>query len=86
MTPYGKNRVHEILPNLVKEHRLNRLWTQEELSRRSGVSTVSISFAEMGKCQPFELTQMKLAKALGVKREVLFPPKKVSPKKGKPRL
>jgi len=49
-----------------------KAWTMEELSRRAGVSAQTIRKAEQG--SPIsEVTMVKIAKALGVAIQKLFP-------------
>lgn len=47
--------------------------TQESLSERSNVSTVTISLLEAGKRSPRTKTQNRLSHALGVEADRLFP-------------
>lgn len=51
--------------------RLERRWSQQELSLRSGISTPHISSLERGKRQPSLEYARRLANALGVALEVL---------------
>lgn len=56
----------------LKDARVRKLLTQPELARLSGVSVDTIKRAERG--VPIkELTQEKLAQALGRRRQTLFP-------------
>lgn len=50
----------------LKRLRMERKWSQNELSRRSGVSQSFINDLEAGTKQPTVKTLSKLAKALGV--------------------
>lgn len=49
-------------------------WTQSQLATKSGVSVASVQFIEQNfdQREPRPITLMKLAKALGVKDEVLL--------------
>ncbi|MFA5967480.1 MAG: helix-turn-helix transcriptional regulator [Patescibacteria group bacterium] len=62
--------------NYLRDYRVKRLMTQKELAKVSGVSQVTISFAENQLSEPMELTKEKLARALKIDREKLFPPPK----------
>lgn len=60
--------------NAVREARLRRRLTQEELAKQAGVSQVAISDLESGKTiSPSFALVVRLSKALGVKPESLFP-------------
>jgi len=59
--------------NRLREYRVKRLMTQKELAKISGVGQVTISFIENGLIDPMELTKAKLARALKVPVEDLFP-------------
>jgi len=50
--------------------------TQKELAKASGVSQVTISFIENQLSEPMELTKQKLARALKIDPEKLFPTKR----------
>jgi transcriptional regulator with XRE-family HTH domain len=50
----------------LKEARLDKLISQRELARLSGVAYSTICRIETGKHKPSELTRAKLAKALGI--------------------
>lgn len=50
-----------------------RRWTQRELAERSGLERVTVVLIEAGKRHPRVDTANKLARALGVPVEVLFP-------------
>ncbi len=62
-----------MLPRL-RETRLRRLLTQEELAARSGVSSATISLLELGNRTAAVSTARKLAAALGVEAEILMAP------------
>lgn len=58
----------------LREARLHRNWTQEELAARSGVEQATISNLETGRVQsPTWDTVSRLCKALRVKPEDVFP-------------
>ena len=59
--------------NNLRELRIQKLMSQKELSNKSGVSQVTISFIENGLTIPMDLTRRKLAKALRIKPDELFP-------------
>jgi DNA-binding XRE family transcriptional regulator len=61
--------------NHLKEYRVKKLMTQKELAQKSGISQVTISFIENQLTEPMELTKEKLARALKVESEKVFPPK-----------
>ena len=61
--------------NYLRDFRVKKLMTQKELAKASGVSQVTISFIENQLSEPMELTKQKLARALKVAPEKLFPPK-----------
>ncbi len=52
--------------NKIKKLRLEKEWSQLELSKRSGVSQSHIHYLESGNKQPTITTLRKLADALGV--------------------
>lgn len=59
--------------NRLQELRWEKDWSQEQLSRRSGVSRKNISNIENGVTQdPSVYTALKLAKALSVLVEDIF--------------
>ena len=70
MTDYGGASM-----NYLRDYRVKKLMTQKELAKASGVSQVTISFIENQLSEPMELTKQKLARALKVEPEKLFPPK-----------
>jgi transcriptional regulator with XRE-family HTH domain len=61
--------------NYLRDFRVRKLMTQKELAKASGVSQVTISFIENQLSEPMELTKQKLARALKIAPEKLFPPK-----------
>ncbi len=61
--------------NHLREYRVKKLMTQKELAKASGVSQVTISFIENQLSEPMDLTKQKLARALKVAAEKIFPPK-----------
>ncbi len=68
----AKMTMHEL-----RNYRVKKLMTQEELGRASGVSKTTISSIENGiVSEPMKSTQQKLAEALEIAPEKLFPPKK----------
>ena len=61
------------LKNRLQELRWNKDWSQEQLSRRSGVSRKNIDNIENGVTQsPSVYTALRLAKALSVLVEDIF--------------
>jgi transcriptional regulator with XRE-family HTH domain len=75
MTPGKKRRYGGASMNYLREFRVRKLMTQKELAKASGVSQVTISFIENQLSEPMDLTKQKLARALKVEPEKLFPPK-----------
>ena len=61
--------------NHLREFRIKQLMTQKQLAEKSGVSQVTISFIENQLSNPMDLTKQKLARALAVTPEELFPEK-----------
>ncbi|HYE80015.1 MAG TPA: helix-turn-helix transcriptional regulator [bacterium] len=61
--------------NNLREYRIRQLLTQKQLAEKSGVSQVTISFIENQLSNPMDLTKQKLARALAVAPEELFPEK-----------
>jgi len=59
--------------NHLREFRIKQLMTQKQLAEKSGVSQVTISFIENQLSNPMDLTKQKLAQALAVNPEELFP-------------
>lgn len=60
------------LENLVREQRLRRGWSQDELARRSGLSRPGISAIENGRLVPSAAAALALAAAFGGRVEDLF--------------
>ena len=75
MTPSRMSDYGEASMNYLRDYRVKKLMTQKELAKASGVSQVTISFIENQLSEPMELTKQKLARALKVASEKLFPPK-----------
>ena len=60
--------------NNLKKIRIDAVMTQRELAEKSGLSTVTISFLENGHTkEPMCLTKKRLALALGVEVNDIFP-------------
>jgi DNA-binding XRE family transcriptional regulator len=59
--------------NLVRELRVRKLWTQKQLAKKARVSEWTVRMAELGQGAFNPITQEKIARALGVPRDVLFP-------------
>ena len=59
--------------NNLRAYRVKKLMTQKDLAKASGVSQITISFIENGLSEPMENTKAKLARALRVEPENLFP-------------
>lgn len=53
--------------------RASRGWSQRELARRAGVSVETIARAEAGRSRPRPVTAFRIASALGVPMDELFP-------------
>jgi putative transcriptional regulator len=62
----------ETLTNNLKVHRAVKDWTQEELSRRVGVTRKTINTIERGKYVPSTVLALKLARVFDVAVEDLF--------------
>jgi len=56
----------------LKELRLKRGWTQEELSKKLGVSNKMISFYELGTREPSRKTLIRLTEIFGISVEDLI--------------
>lgn len=56
----------------VRELRLERGWSQEELAHRSGLHPTYVGGVERGERNPAVVSIMKLAEGLGVKPAQLF--------------
>jgi len=61
--------------NYLRDYRVKKLMTQKELAKASGISQVQISFIENDLSDPMELTKQKLALALQMPVEEIFPSK-----------
>lgn len=62
--------------NRVKELRLAQQphpWTQRELAKRAGLKPSHLCAIEQGRWIPREITQERIARALGVPRSEVFP-------------
>jgi transcriptional regulator with XRE-family HTH domain len=62
----GSNRTLHVLANRIKELRLDRGISQEELAHRSGLSRTGMGFLETGKRWPRLDTLMKVADGLNI--------------------
>lgn len=62
--------------NHLRTTRVKKLMTQKDLAKASGLCQVTISFIENQLHEPMELTKAKLAQALKISVEKLFPPKR----------
>ena len=62
----------------LRQARAEKGWTQPELARRAKVATATVNQAETGRRVPFVVSQQKIARALGVPREWLFPEDEVA--------
>lgn len=60
------------LVNRVRQRRLDRQWSQQELADRAGVARASVSAIEMGRLAPSTATALALAAALQCRVEDLF--------------
>jgi molybdate-binding protein/DNA-binding XRE family transcriptional regulator len=60
------------LENQIREHRLGRGWSQEELARRSGLSRAGVSAIEMNRLVPSAAAALALARSLECRVEDLF--------------
>ena len=60
-------------PNNLKHYRQKRGMTQARLAGVAGISVQALQFLEYGHFKPRHATAQKLAKALGVPAETLFP-------------
>lgn len=58
--------MHDVFGIRVRRIRLDRRWSQQELSLRAGISTPHISSIERGKRYPSLEYAMRMAEALGV--------------------
>ena len=62
--------------NYLRDFRVSKLFTQKELAKASNVSEITIRFIENQSSEPMDLTKQKLARALKVDVEDIFPPRK----------
>lgn len=62
--------------NNLKDYRIRKLMSQKELARVSGVSQVTISFAERDLSATMDLTKQRLSIGLKIAKDKLFPPEK----------
>ena len=60
------------LTNRVREERLRRGWSQDDLARRAGVSRAGVSATETGRLVPSAAAALALAAAFGCRVEDLF--------------
>src|SRR4051794_12216095 len=67
------------LVNRVRDERLRRGWSQEDLSRRSGLSRAGVSAVETDRLVPSAAAALALAGALGCRVEDLFSPPRPAP-------
>ena len=63
--------------NHLREFRVAKLFTQKELAKVSGVSEITIRFIENQLSTPMDLTKQKLARALRVEVDEIFPPRTI---------
>lgn len=61
----ANNKLSE-LATIVKLARVTKGWSQEDLAKKAGVSTCSISFLENCKKKPRDITVVKIGKALKI--------------------
>lgn len=59
--------------NKLSEFRTDKLMTQDELAKASGLAKTTISLIENHKHTPTTITKKKIAKALGKPVEEIFP-------------
>lgn len=59
--------------NRIRDLRARKFWSQERLAREAGLSIVTVNRAETGRQVPTVVTQERIARALEVTRDVLFP-------------
>jgi transcriptional regulator with XRE-family HTH domain len=63
----------------LRDARAKKGWGQEMLARKARVSAATINRAEIGRIVPTVVTQEKIARALGVPRDALFPDEEMLP-------
>ncbi len=59
--------------NNLESIRTDKLMTQDELAQEAGVAKTTISRVENGHINPTQITKKRLAKALGVPVDEIFP-------------
>lgn len=59
--------------NRVQEERIARLLTQKQLAAAAGIDPTHLCRIEQGIFRPRPITQEKIARALGIPRNDLFP-------------
>jgi molybdate-binding protein/DNA-binding XRE family transcriptional regulator len=62
----------KLLKSRVREERIRRGWSQDELARRAGISRAGVSAIEMERLAPSAAAALALAAALGCRVEDLF--------------
>lgn len=67
-----KKTTKDIAEN-IRQARVNKGWTQEELAKKAGVDSNSLAKIERGESKPKGLTLVKIIKALGVKSSEILP-------------
>src|SRR5262245_8617655 len=60
------------LTNRLRQRRLDRKWSQQELAERAGIARASVSAIEMGRLVPSAASALALAAALNCRVEDLF--------------
>jgi transcriptional regulator with XRE-family HTH domain len=68
----GSNQTLHALANRIKELRLSRGISQEELAHRAGLSRTGMGFLETGKRWPRLDTLMKVAEGLNIRVDELL--------------
>lgn len=63
----------------LRDARAKKGWGQETLARKARVSIGTINTAETGRKIPQVVTQEKIARALGVPRDAIFPDEETLP-------
>jgi DNA-binding XRE family transcriptional regulator len=62
----------EVVNNQIREHRLRRGWSQQELAEAVGVSRQSISSIERGRYVPSLSLALKFSRLFGLPTDELF--------------
>lgn len=62
-----------IAKNTVREHRLRQKLTQLQLAAKANIHTTVISNIENYRVNPYPAWRERLAEALGVEEDILFP-------------